>query len=417
VTTTGYDRRVDEPADRFTHDELVDRSGVEAAFVARLVDLGLVAPAADGTFGIGDVQRSRLLEACDRAGMGVELIAEATESGSLSLAFMDAPQYRWSSLKNETYGELVARLGLPFELVRDVGIALGNRRITPDDRVREDDEATFALVALVAPVVDPEAVIHIGRVYADGLRRMAEAETEMFNTYFVGGLVDAGISYGEALEQASVIGAQTTPLSEQMLLTLYRRQQERWWTEGIVELVERVIEGSGSYRRPARPPAITFIDLAGYTRITDERGDEEGARLARDMSTMVERIVSDHAGTPVKWLGDGVMVRFRDATTAVRATLEMVVAAPVIGLPAHAGVAAGPVVMQDGDYFGRTVNLASRIAGGAIAGQTLVSPLVVELIDDAGLSFREAGPLELKGFAEPVTVYEAMFADAAPQQL
>jgi hypothetical protein len=69
---------VDGPADRFTHGELVDRSGVAAEFVARLADLGLVAPAADGLFGTGDVQRARLLEACDRAGMGVELIAEAT---------------------------------------------------------------------------------------------------------------------------------------------------------------------------------------------------------------------------------------------------------------------------------------------------------------------------------------------------
>jgi adenylate cyclase len=63
--------------------------------------------------------------------------------------------------------------------------------------------------------------------------------------------------------------------------------------------------------------------------------------------------------------------------------------------------------MQDGDYFGRTVNLASRIAGGATAGQTLVSELVAELVDDAGLTFHEVGPLELKGFAEPVTVFEA----------
>lgn len=86
-----------------------------------------------------------------------------------------------------------------------------------------------------------------------------------------------------------------------MLLALYRRQQERGWTEGIVELVERVIEESGSYRRPARPPAFTFVDLAGYTRITDERG-EAGARLAGEMSTMVERLAADHAGTPVKWL-------------------------------------------------------------------------------------------------------------------
>jgi class 3 adenylate cyclase len=63
--------------------------------------------------------------------------------------------------------------------------------------------------------------------------------------------------------------------------------------------------------------------------------------------------------------------------------------------------------MQYGDNFGRTVNLASRITGGAAAGQTLVSELVAELADGPGLAFREVGPLELKGSAHPITVYEA----------
>jgi adenylate cyclase len=112
----------------------------------------------------------------------------------------------------------------------------------------------------------------------------------------------------------------------------------------------------------------------------------------------------------VKWLGDGVMVHFREAGPAVRATLAMVDAAPVIGLPAHAGIAVGPVVMQDGDYFGRAVNLASRISGAAAAGQTLVTGPVVELADDPSLAFREVGPIDLKGFADRVTVFEATTA-------
>ncbi len=125
---------------------------------------------------------------------------------------------------------------------------------------------------------------------------------------------------------------------------------------------------------------------------------------------MVDRSTAGHGGTRVKWLGDGVMVHFRDAASAVRATLEIVERAPAVGLPAHAGIAAGPVVMQDGDYFGRTVNLASRIAGGATAGQTLVSQPVPEFADGEGLAFREVGLVRLKGFADPVTVYEALAA-------
>jgi adenylate cyclase len=398
---------VDGSDGRYTCDELVERSGADAAFVDRLLGLGVVVPAADGTFGKGDVQRVRLVEACDRAGLSAEAIGEAVAAGRLPLGFMDLPQYRWSELGTETYGELAARLGIPFEVIRETSAALVNRHLAPEDRSREDDEAIFTLIGLMATMADLDALMRIGRVYVDGLRRAAEAENEMYVTYIMGGLIRAGMTYGEALERSAGIGTQLAPLMEQMVLTLYRRQQERGWTEGIVEGIEHALEAAGSHRRPARPSAFVFIDLAGYTSLTDEQGDAAGARLAREMSAVVERIVTDHAGTPVKWLGDGVMVHFRDANRAVRATLEMVAAAPVIGLPAHAGIAAGPVVMQDGDYFGRAVNLASRISGAAAAGQTLVSGAVVELADDPTLSFREVGPLELKGFADRVAVFEA----------
>jgi adenylate cyclase len=398
---------VDGSDGRYTCDELVERSGADAAFVDRLLGLGVVVPAADGTFGKGDVQRVRLVEACDRAGLSAEAIGEAVAAGRLPLGFMDLPQYRWSELGTETYGELAARLGIPFEVIRETSAALVNRHLAPEDRSREDDEAIFTLIGLMATMADLDALMRIGRVYVDGLRRAAEAENEMYVTYIMGGLIRAGMTYGEALERSAGIGTQLAPLMEQMVLTLYRRQQERGWTEGIVEGIEHALEAAGSHRRPARPSAFVFIDLAGYTSLTDEQGDAAGARLAREMSAVVERIVTDHAGTPVKWLGDGVMVHFRDANRAVRATLDMVAAAPVIGLPAHAGIAAGPVVMQDGDYFGRAVNLASRISGAAAAGQTLVSGAVVELADDPTLSFREVGPLELKGFADRVAVFEA----------
>jgi adenylate cyclase len=396
---------------RYTCDELVERSGADAAFVDRLLELGVLAPAADGTFGRGDVQQVRLVEACDRAGMSAEAIAEAVAAGRLHLGFLDAPQYRWSELRSETYGELAARLGIPFDVIRQSGTTLVNRYLTPQDRTREDDETIFTVIGMIADKVDLDALTRIGRVYVDGLRRVAEAESELFQTYIVGGLMQAGLSYGEALEQSAGLGERMTPFIDRMVMTLYRRQQERGWTAGMVEGIERALESAGTYAGPARPPAFVFIDLAGYTGITDEQGDAEGARLAREMSSMVERIVADHAGTPVKWLGDGVMVHFGRAGQAVRATLEMVAAAPVIGLPAHAGIAAGPVVMQDGDYYGRAVNLASRISGAAAAGQTLVAGAVVDQADDPTLTFREVGPLELKGFAERVTVFEASAVD------
>ena len=123
---------------------------------------------------------------------------------------------------------------------------------------------------------------------------------------------------------------------------------------------------------------MCFLDLAGYTRLTEERGDRAAAALASSLADLVERVSLPHGGQPVKWLGDGVMFHFKRPGQGVVAALEMVERTRQAGLPpAHVGLHAGPVVFQDGDYFGRTVNLAARIAGHAGPGQVLVSDQVV----------------------------------------
>jgi adenylate cyclase len=101
------------------------------------------------------------------------------------------------------------------------------------------------------------------------------------------------------------------------------------------------------------------------------------------------------------------MFHFREPAGAVLAALQMVEELPEAGLPpAHVGVAAGPVVVQGGDYFGRTVNLAARIASRAGAGQVLVSESVIQSPPPDGVHFVELGEVQLKGFARPVRLLE-----------
>ena len=103
-------------------------------------------------------------------------------------------------------------------------------------------------------------------------------------------------------------------------------------------------------------------------------------------------------GVPVKWLGDGVMIHYREPAGAVLSALRLVAELPEAGLPpVHVGVAAGPVVVQGGDYFGRTVNLAARLAAHAQAGQVLVSQSVAEAASLEDVSFVGLGELPLKG--------------------
>jgi adenylate cyclase len=104
-----------------------------------------------------------------------------------------------------------------------------------------------------------------------------------------------------------------------------------------------------------------------------------------------------------------VMVHYRTPAGAVGSALELVEQLPEAGLPpAHVGVAAGPVVVQGGDYFGRTVNLASRVAAQAQAGQVLVTTAVAQAWHGDGVSFIDLGDLRLRGFSAQVRVLEAV---------
>ena len=152
-----------------------------------------------------------------------------------------------------------------------------------------------------------------------------------------------------------------------------------------------------------------FADLSGYTRLTEESGDEEAARVSLKLAELVNEIASRHRGTVVKMLGDGVHFHFKDPSDAVRASLEIVERVQPAGLPpAHVGVNAGPMIYDEGDYFGRTVNIAARIASQAGPAQVFAGEDVLPHITASGFRLVEVGAFELKGIAKPLTLYEAI---------
>jgi adenylate cyclase len=241
------------------------------------------------------------------------------------------------------------------------------------------------------------------------MRLAAQVENEAYRARFEEPVLAAGLGQRQAMERASEVAAQFVPLVDRALMAIYRRQQELIWTEHQVENIEAALEEAGAIPRPDRVPAMCFLDLAGYTRLTEERGDAAAAALAESLAVLVDRSARAHGGVPVKWLGDGVMVHYRTPAGAVRSALELVEQLPEAGLPpAHVGVAAGPVVVQGGDYFGRTVNLASRVAAHAQAGQVLVTATVAQAWHGDGVSFTDLGDLRLRGFSAQVRVLEAV---------
>jgi len=396
-----------------TEVELAERAGTDGEQVRRLAGAGIVEPDADGMFRAGDIQRVRVAEACERAGIALDDMGRAVASGHLSFSFLDLVFSRPLPHTEKTYRQMCADLGWSFEFVEMIHEAMGLPRPMPEERVREDDLQMFPTAQFVlATGISEGNVAHVLRVYAENLARIAQAEAQFYHSYVELPMLQSGMSELDMLAMASQMSPQLQEMVEGLIRWLYRRHQEHYVIEHVIEHVEAALEEAGvSQPRPVRPPAMMFLDLVGYTRFTEERGDEVAAELATSLAGLVQRESRRYGGRPVKWLGDGVMFHFPEPEGSVLCALDLVERAPSAGMPpAHVGVNAGPVISRDGDYFGRTVNVAARIAGQAGPGEVLVSEDVVAVVERRvhGVVFEEIGPVELKNVSKPVLLHRAV---------
>ena len=395
--------------------ELAGRAGADPAFVDRIIELGILDEPAGG-FEVGDVRRVRVVESLDRAGLPLESLATALRDGLLSLDFVDQPSYdRIAALSSVTFRELSERTGVPLEILTVVREAMGFAEPSPDDRVRETELLVVPLLEVeIKAGVRPALIERSLRVFGDSLRRIAQTEADWWRSEILMPLFQAGMSGADIGRETEALATAVNEPGDQALLAIFHGQQANAWMTNIFEGFETVLERAGLHARDGRPPAICFLDLTGYSRMTEERGDEAAAELTGRLARLVQRTSAEHDGTPVKYLGDGVMFYFREPGSGVQAALDMIDGARDAGLPpAHVGLHAGPVLYQEGDYFGRTVNAAARISDYARQGEVLVSQAVVDASQVPGIRFTEIGPVELKGLAGPMRLHSAQRAATA----
>ena len=393
----------------YSRDEVARRAGVTIDAISRLVELGLLHPIDGDRFISGDVRRAGLVEALAGAGISVELLADAVRNGALAMDFMDDPAYeRFAAISNETFAGVSVRTGIPVELLMMVREAIGSAQPSADDRMREDELAIVPLIQVeIEAGFRPISIERFLRTVGESTRRIAETESSSWYSEVLAPLFAAGHSATDIGPLTTDLSERVGPISDDAILAIYHAQQAHAWTSNIITGFEGALERAGLQSRLDRPPAMCFLDITGYTRLTAERGDEAAAQLAATLGRLVQRTSVQHGGKPVKWLGDGVMFYFKDPGPGVVAALEMVDGVADAGLPpAHVGLHAGPVIFQQGDYYGQTVNVASRIADYARPGEVLVSQQVVEAAADAA-SFTDIGPVELKGVAGPMRLHSA----------
>src|SRR5215211_1789768 len=310
---------------------------VTEAEIGRMVDLGVLVPReGPAPFRVRDVAKVRLAMACERAGLPMDAIADLIRAGRLSFAFMEAaPYHRFAIPSTRTLRQVGQDTGIPLEALRETLESMGFAWTSADDPIREDELEVLPLIqlAISSGLLDPAWLTRVGRAYAEGMRLAAEVENEAYVARFEEPVLASGLGQRQAMERASEIAGEFVPLVDRALMAVYRRQQELIWTEHQVENIEAALEEAGALVRPERVPAMCFLDLAGFTRLTEERGDQAAAELATTLAVLVERLARGQRGTPVKWLGDGVMLHYREPAGAVESALGMVRRVPEAGLP------------------------------------------------------------------------------------
>jgi adenylate cyclase len=401
----------DPRSDRIGEDELLERTGFTRDHVRRLGDLGILQRDDDGTYPRREIVRARVVADLEALGVAPEGIAHALASEHLSFGYLESTGRRFPR-SELTFEEVANELGIPFATLERIYVAYGLARPSPDEHIREEDlQEIRKLPAIFTAGVEEEGVLRASRVWGDAARRVAQYLTHHFHVAIEEPFRRRGLGDNQAFEAAiREVALRAGRSGEDLLAWLFRRHSETFMREHHLEHAEVALENAGVYRRSApHPGAAAFADLTGYTRLTEEAGDDAAARVSLALADLVSEVAARHRGTVVKMLGDGVHFHFADPRDAVLASLDLVEAVAPRGLPpAHIGIEAGPMIYDEGDYFGRTVNAAARIASQARPDQVFVGEGFVGLVPPDGFRLREVGTFELKGIDRPTTLHEAL---------
>lgn len=392
----------------------------QVEWIARI---GLISPVDGDRFTYGAVLAVRMVSALLEHGIAAATIEHATTERLLSFHRLDEyVPYEPGPRSERTFEAFQASLGARGRLLPAVYEVLGLPEPDPSKPIHADEEDLFErfLEGLhVAP--DDDSVLRAARLMAQSVQAATMGWSELIDEQAAQPARERLLRHEieEFPDEVRLAFTRLTSLAPTMFTWLSARYLQHRSVNGIVAGLEEFLASRdlAPAPEPTAPPAIVFVDLSGYTRMTQERGDETAARAATSLQRHADAEARRLGGRLIKLLGDGAMLRLPDPTVGVDAAVELVdtMSGEGAGSP-HAGVHAGPVIERDLDVFGQTVNLASRIADAASPGEVLASLAVVEGIADGRFAFEAVGDAELKGLPEPVALFRVSRRDGSSEE-
>jgi adenylate cyclase len=384
--------------------EAAQRVGVTPATLRRWSREGLI-PQYDGEWTPSAIGTARVVARMRERGHSLGEIRTATEDGRLAFGFLEdlfpAPDERIS------VQQAALQTGLEPGLVARLVSGLG---VSPErsDSVTEDE---LQLLRYVAAVLDRGfplvALLQLVRVYTQAMARVADAEVRLFHLYVHEPLIRSGATGVETAEQMHALSREVLPLAAPVLDQVHQRYLQHFVEQDVVGHMEADLSGSSVDLGRMRV-AIAFADLTGYTRLTEEEGELTALDAVERFVEAVENTLPEEARV-IKTIGDEAMIVGPDPSALTDWAVgfqRLYRGRPPPRIAIHYGVA----LFREGDYYGRDVNIASRVAARAAGGEVLVTRPVVEQ-SGSHLEFERIGEVRLKGFTESTEIFVARLGE------
>jgi adenylate cyclase len=378
--------------------EAAERVGVSPDTLRRWARAGVI-PEVDGkgVWTTAAVAHARIVARLRERGHKLEEIKEAGEEGRLAYGYIeelfggDEPE---RSLK-----EAAKLTGLEPALIERFWASLGLPTKGLEQLSEEDIQALHYVSNVLGAGFPLVAFLQLCRVYGQALAQIAEAEVRLFHLYVHEPLIREGVPGLQMAEEMGDLARDLLPVASPMMDYVHQRFLQHFVEQDVVGHMESELEDEDVDLGRVRV-AIAFADLAGYTRFTEEEGEEEALSSVERFVEGVTNTLPEDARV-VKTIGDAVMVVGQD----IRALVDWAVGFTSLfdeRPEPRIGVHWGTTLYRDGDYFGRDVNLTARVVARARGGEVLVTDSVVDAVRDSPhLGFEEIGQVKLKGFSEP----------------
>ncbi len=384
--------------------EVARRVGVTPATLKRWVATGVI-PLGDGGWTQTMIAHARIVARLRERGHSLAEIRQATEDGRLAFGYAEdllraeEPEYTLKEAAKET--------GLEPALIERIGSSLGLSAGWTEQLGEDDVQMLRYSAAALAAGLPLIAFLQMCRVYGQAIAQVADAEVRLFHLYVHEPLMREGIPGLQMAEEMEGLTRQLLPLSSPLMDHLHQRFLHHFVEQDVIGHMEADL-GETQLDLGRLRVAIAFADLAGYTRLTEEQGEEEAVGAVERFVEAVEHTLPEDARV-IKTIGDEVMVVGSDPSALVDWAVgfqELMTERP---LP-RIGVHYGETLYRDGDYYGREVNLAARVAARSAGGEVIVTWPIVSA-SGPHLEFERIGEVRLKGFTEPTELFLARVGD------